>query len=70
VFSLCKGQNGLLFIGTDGNGITPATKIRNSSTGPKFPGSEQCDYFKSVYSIYQDGFVWLGTNGYGMIRLK
>ena len=35
-------------------------------------GSKLCNYFKSTYAIYQDdnGFVWLGTNGYGMIRFK
>lgn len=73
VFSLCKGQNGLLFIGTDGNGIT-VYDLKNSRliSWPEISGNEQCDYFKSIYSIYQDknGFVWLGTNGYGMIRCK
>jgi signal transduction histidine kinase/DNA-binding response OmpR family regulator/ligand-binding sensor domain-containing protein len=73
VFSLCKGQDGLLFIGTDGNGITiydlKSSKLISWS---EIAGSEQCDYFKSIYSIYQDekGVVWLGTNGYGIIRFK
>ncbi|EIA07829.1 two-component regulator propeller domain-containing protein [Flavobacterium frigoris] len=73
VFSLCKGKNELLFIGTDGNGIT-IYDLKNSKliSWPEIIGSEQCDYFKSIYSIYQDeqGFIWLGTNGYGMIRCK
>ena len=73
VFSLCKGQNELLFIGTDGNGIT-VYDLKNSKlvSWSEISGNEQCDNFKSIYSIYQDdhGFVWLGTNGYGMIRCK
>lgn len=73
VFSLCKGQNGLLFIGTDGKGIT-VYDLKNSKliNWSEILGNEQCDYFKSIYSIYQDekGFIWLGTNGYGMIRCK
>ena len=73
VFSLCKGQNDLIFIGTDGEGITvfdlKKSKIINWTD---IIDSTNYDYFKSIYSIYQDneGFIWLGTNGYGMIRCK
>lgn len=73
VFALHKGQDNLVFMGTDGDGITvfdvKKSKLINWST---IEGNEKCDYFKSVYAIYQDnnGFVWLGTNGYGMIRCK
>lgn len=73
VFSLYKGQDGLIFIGTDGEGISvfdlKKSKLNNWNT---ILGNLNCDYFKSIYSIYQDenGFVWLGTNGYGMIRCK
>ena len=73
VFALQKGQDDLVFMGTDGDGITvfdvKKSKLINWST---IEGNEKCDYFKSVYAIYQDnnGFVWLGTNGYGMIRCK
>tara|TARA_R110000868_G_scaffold85301_6_gene240085 strand:+ start:64726 stop:68943 length:4218 start_codon:yes stop_codon:yes gene_type:complete len=73
VFSLCKGQNGLLFIGTDGKGITVYDVEKSKLISwSEILGNEKCDYFKSIYSIYQDekGFVWLGTNGYGMIRFK
>ncbi|MGO4816899.1 hybrid sensor histidine kinase/response regulator transcription factor [Flavobacterium sp. W22_SRS_FP1] len=73
VFSLCKGNNELLFIGTDGEGIT-VYDLKNSKliSWSEIIGNEQSDYFKSIYSIYQDeqGFIWLGTNGYGMIRCK
>lgn len=73
VYALCKGQEGLIFVGTDGNGISifdsKKAKIVNWA---EILGSYQCDYFKSTYAIYQDnkGFIWLGTNGYGMIRCK
>nr|WP_315167104.1 two-component regulator propeller domain-containing protein [uncultured Flavobacterium sp.] len=73
VFALSKGQEDLIFIGTDGDGITvfdlKKSKIINWSA---INGNEKCDYFKSIYTIYQDkkGFIWLGTNGYGMIRCK
>ncbi|MEN3324415.1 two-component regulator propeller domain-containing protein [Mariniflexile soesokkakense] len=73
VFTLCKGQNDLIFIGTDGDGISiydlKKSKLINWS---EIEGSDKQDYFKSTYAIFQDekGFLWLGTNGYGMIRLK
>jgi len=73
VFALHKGQDNLVFMGTDGDGITvfdlKKSKLMNWSA---IEGNEKCDYFKSVYAIYQDnnGFIWLGTNGYGMIRCK
>ena len=73
VFSLCKGQDDLIFIGTDGEGIT-IFDLKQSKfiSWPEIVGNESCDYFKSTYAIYQDenGFIWLGTNGYGMIRFK
>lgn len=73
VFSLCKGQDDLIFIGTDGEGISvfdlKKSKLINWAD---ILGNKECDYFKSTYSIYQDEdrFIWLGTNGYGMIRCK
>jgi signal transduction histidine kinase/DNA-binding response OmpR family regulator/ligand-binding sensor domain-containing protein len=73
VFALCKGQEGLIFIGSDGNGINIFDlKKSRLISWKEIIGNEKCDYFKSVYSIYQDdrGFIWLGTNGYGMIRCK
>ncbi len=73
VFALCKGQDDLIFIGTDGEGISvfdlKKSKVINWS---EILDSELYEYFKSTYAIYQDesGFIWLGTNGYGLIRLK
>ena len=73
VYALCKGQDSLVFIGTDGNGIN-VFDLKNSRiiNWPEILGSELCNDFQSVYAIYQDqhGFIWLGTNGYGMIRFK
>lgn len=73
VFSLCKGQNDLIFIGTDGEGIT-VYDLKNSKliNWSAILGTSSADYFKSTYSIYQDakGYIWIGTNGYGMIRCK
>ncbi|WP_073482345.1 MULTISPECIES: hybrid sensor histidine kinase/response regulator transcription factor [unclassified Flavobacterium] len=73
VFCLHKGQNDLIFIGTDGDGITVYdSKKSKLVTWKEIIGSDACSYFKSVYSIYQDenGFIWVGTNGYGMFRFK
>jgi signal transduction histidine kinase/CheY-like chemotaxis protein/ligand-binding sensor domain-containing protein/AraC-like DNA-binding protein len=73
VFALCKGKDNLVFIGTDGDGIT-VYDLEKSKLIPwrGIEGSEKCDFFKSTYAIYEDknGFTWLGTNGYGMIRCK
>jgi signal transduction histidine kinase/DNA-binding response OmpR family regulator/ligand-binding sensor domain-containing protein len=73
VFALCKGQDDLVFIGTDGDGITVFDlKKSRLINWAEIEGNEQWDYFKSTYTISQDkkGFIWLGTNGYGMIRFK
>lgn len=73
VFALCKGKEDLIFIGSDGNGIN-VFDLKKSKliSWAAIIGNEKCDYFKSTYAIYQDneGFIWLGTNGYGMIRFK
>ncbi len=73
IYTLCKGQDKLMFIGTDGDGINvfdlEKSKLIDWS---EILGSEQCGDFKSVYTIFQDkkGFIWLGTYGYGLIRFK
>lgn len=73
VFSLCKGQDDLIFIGTDGDGIS-IFDLKNSKiiSWQEIIGNTLCSYFKSTYAIYQDenGFIWVGTNGYGMVCFK
>lgn len=73
VFSLCKGKEDLLFIGTDGAGITVYDlKYSKLISWSEILGTKQTEFFKSIYAIYQDerGYIWIGTNGYGMIRCK
>lgn len=73
VFALCKGQEDLIFIGSDGKGINIFDLKKSKLVSwSEIIGNEKCDFFKSTYTIYQDkeGFIWLGTNGYGMIRCK
>lgn len=73
VFSLFKGKEDLIFIGSDGNGIN-IFDLKKSKliSWNDILGYEKCDFFKSTYAIYQDeeGYIWLGTNGYGIIRCK
>ena len=73
VYSLCNGNDNLIFIGSDGEGIN-VFDLKKSKliSWSEIVGNELCDYFKSTYTIYQDknGFIWLGTNGFGMIRFK
>ncbi|MGV3459771.1 MAG: hybrid sensor histidine kinase/response regulator transcription factor [Flavobacterium sp.] len=73
VYALCNGNANSVLIGTDGLGITVYdTRAKKIINWAEIEGSKGCDYFKSVYTIFQDidGYNWLGTNGYGMIRLK
>lgn len=73
VFALSEGLDNLVFIGTDGAGIQVFDSGSSRLINWKgIAGTDKCDNFKSIYAIYQDknGFIWLGTNGYGMIRCK
>ncbi|VAW20865.1 DNA-binding response regulator, AraC family [hydrothermal vent metagenome] len=73
VYSLLKGADSLLFIGSDGDGLS-VYDLKNSKLidWQDIKGSGSCAGFKSVYSIYQDrsGMLWLGTSGYGMVRCR
>jgi len=73
VYALCKGRDNLIFIGSDDAGISVYDGNTSRPVSWKeIEGSGKCDNFKSVYAIYQDGKnnIWLGTNGYGMIRMN
>ncbi|WP_411029706.1 two-component regulator propeller domain-containing protein [Spongiimicrobium sp. 3-5] len=73
VFALHKGQDNLVFVGTDGDGIHVFDSMnRKLINWSEMLGNELCNYFRSTYAIYQDkkGFIWLGTNGYGLVRFK
>jgi signal transduction histidine kinase/ligand-binding sensor domain-containing protein/DNA-binding response OmpR family regulator len=73
VYSLEKGNDELIYIGTDGKGIgiyDVLTKKFNKWTQVK--GHNTYAEFGSVYAILQDddNSLWLGTSGYGLIHLK
>ena len=73
VYALNKGNDGLIYIGTDGKGIgvydVKAKKFHKWST---IKGHNAYPEFGSVYAIKQDPdhSLWLGTSGYGLIHLK
>jgi len=73
VYALCKGKENFILIGTDGDGIS-VYDPRSSKiiSWDQIEGTTSCDYFKSTYAIHQDpdGYIYLGTNGYGLIKLK
>lgn len=74
VFSLYKGNNDRLWIGTDGLGI----QVLDLNTGkidliaPHASSTKGAAEFGSVYAIGQtpDSAIWLGTSGYGLIRMQ
>jgi signal transduction histidine kinase/DNA-binding response OmpR family regulator/ligand-binding sensor domain-containing protein len=73
VYALKNGKDNLLLIGTDGEGLTIYDRLKSKLVSWKeIIGTDKYDYFKSVYSIYQDaeGYIWMGTNGYGMVCCK
>ncbi len=73
VYSLKKGNDGMIYIGTDGKGI--GVYDLNSNHFYKWTdikGNSKYPEFGSVYAIKQDpdSSLWLGTSGYGLIHLK
>jgi signal transduction histidine kinase/ligand-binding sensor domain-containing protein/DNA-binding response OmpR family regulator len=73
VYVLKKGNDELVYIGTDGRGIGVydlRTKQFNKWSAIK--GHDAYPEFGSVYAISQDAdnSIWLGTSGYGLIHLK
>lgn len=70
VYSLAEGYDGDMFIGHDGAGLDVLSfSTGRISTVKPAEGAR----FGSVYAILRDsenGCLWLGTNGYGLIRLQ
>jgi len=73
VYALKKGANGLIYIGTDGDGIgVYDIKNKHFYKWTTIKGYNQYAAFGSVYAIVEDDdlSLWLGTSGYGLIHLK
>lgn len=69
VYTIKKNQSGDIFIGTEGEGINILSKdkqLYRLSIPAKYPA------FRAVYSIHftsNDSLLWLGTSGYGLIKI-
>lgn len=71
VYALKKNHYGDIFIGTEGKGIgvlqLGKKEVKMLDIPAKYP------YFRSVYSLYftnNDSLLWVGTSGYGLIRIN
>lgn len=71
VYSIKKNKANDIFIGTEGEGInilnTKNNRLQRLNIPLRFP------VFKAVYSIYfsnNDSLLWLGTSGYGLVKIK
>jgi signal transduction histidine kinase/AraC-like DNA-binding protein/ligand-binding sensor domain-containing protein len=71
VYAIRKNRSGDIFIGTEGAGINilsrDGDKLERLNIPPGFPP------FSHVYSIiftHNDSLLWLGTSGYGLIRIN
>lgn len=73
VYSLTKGSNELIYIGSDAKGIGAYDiRAKHFFKWADIKGSAACPEFGSVYAIRQDTdqSLWLGTSGYGLVHLK
>jgi ligand-binding sensor domain-containing protein/DNA-binding response OmpR family regulator/signal transduction histidine kinase len=73
VYALKKGNDDLIYIGTDGKGIgVYDQKNKKFNKWSSIKGNDAWPEFGSVYAIFQDtdNSLWLGTSGYGLIHLK
>ncbi|WP_190300486.1 hybrid sensor histidine kinase/response regulator transcription factor [Rufibacter hautae] len=73
VYAIQPGKEGLVYLGTDGPGITLYdTETQKFTKWKDVAGSHQHAAFASVYAVLpdQDSSVWLATSGYGLVHLK
>ncbi|MEO5650423.1 MAG: two-component regulator propeller domain-containing protein [Ginsengibacter sp.] len=73
VYALKKGEDDLIYIGTDAKGIgVYDLKNKRFNKWSSIKGYDAWPEFGSVYAIFQDRdhSIWLGTSGYGLIHLK
>ena len=73
VYALKKGNDDLIYIGTDDKGIgVYDLKNKKFNKWADIKGYKAMSEFGSVYAIFQDldHSLWLGTSGYGLIHLK
>lgn len=73
VFALCRGQDSMIYIGTDGKGLAIYDQLHKRFINwQQVSGSSRLPVFGSVYAIQPDadGSLWLGTSGYGLVHLR
>ncbi len=73
VYSMKWGIDNLLYIGSDGSGIS----VYDIKSGKFFKWNQVDGYsksleFSSVYAFFQDkdSSIWLGTSGFGLLHMK
>jgi signal transduction histidine kinase/DNA-binding response OmpR family regulator/ligand-binding sensor domain-containing protein len=70
LYTFAKNRNGDIFMGTEGEGIT-ILYAKTGETGRL--NMEHIPFFKSVYNLLftnNDSVLWVGTSGYGLLRLS
>ncbi|GAB2698469.1 hybrid sensor histidine kinase/response regulator transcription factor [Mucilaginibacter koreensis] len=73
VYTIAKGTDGLVYIGSDAPGITLYNQVTQKFTDWKdIAGSKHYPAFSSVHCILydRDSSVWLGLNSNGLVHLK
>ncbi len=71
VYSIQQGFGDDLFVGTDAKGLYVYNK--QSGVVRSIASANANEQFSSIYAIFSDekvGEIWLGTSGYGLVRLK
>jgi signal transduction histidine kinase/ligand-binding sensor domain-containing protein/DNA-binding response OmpR family regulator len=74
VYTIVKSKaSNALYIGSDGLGITLYDRATKQFIKWKdIKGTDKCGLVEYVYAIHEDedGSLWLGTNGYGLMHVK